>query len=224
MHIPDGFLSPATYLTSTVVAAVAWGVAGRGLWRHLEAETVPRLAVLAALAYALGLVMLPLPGASSGHLIGVPMLALVFGIRQAFLAYSVVLLLQSLLFGAGGITALPVNALALGLLGASTACGVFALLRRLHETLAVAVAAWCATLLPALALGVVLGLQPLLAQDADGRPLFFPFPWPVVLPAIVLPHLLIGIGEAVVTVMVWRFARRRGWGKAVQQQDNRTCR
>jgi len=211
MHIPDGFLSPATYLSSAVLAAAAWAWAGRGLWQRLDADSVPRLAALTALAYALGLVMLPLPGATSAHLIGVPMLALVFGVRPAFLAYSLVLMLQSLLFGAGGITALPVNALALGLLGAVTARAVFALLRPVQETLAMALAAWCAVVVSALTLGTILGLQPLIAHDADGHPLFFPFAWPVAVPAIVLPHLMIGVGESVVTVMVWRFARSRGW-------------
>jgi len=218
MHIPDGFLSPATYLCAAAAAAGAWGWVGRGLLRQLDAETVPRLGVLTALAYALGLVMLPLPGATSGHLIGVPMLALIFGVRQAFLSYSLVLLLQSLLFGAGGITAWPINALALGLLGAVTTRAVFVALRRVNETLAVALAAWCAVVVSALALGAVLGLQPLIAQDDSGRPLFFPFGWSVVLPAIVLPHLLIGIGEAAVTVMTWRFACRRGWGLAARMQ------
>jgi len=219
MHIPDGFLSPATYLSAGAVAVGAWSWAGRGLWARLEAEAVPRLGVLTALAYGLGLVMLPLPGATSGHLIGVPLLALVFGVRQAFLAYSLVLLLQSLLFGVGGITALPVNSLAIGLIGAVTVRGIFGALRSVNETLAVLLAAWCGVVVAAVGLGAILGLQPLIAQDAEGKPLFFPFRWPVVLPAIVLPHLLIGIGEAAVTWAVWRFAKKRGWGLAASECD-----
>jgi len=220
MHIPDGFLSPATYLSTGAVALGAWSWAGRGLWSRLETEAVPRLGVLTALAYGLGLVMLPLPGATSGHLIGVPLLALVFGVRQAFLAYSLVLLLQCLLFGVGGITALPVNALAIGLIGAIAARGVFCLLRRVNETLAVMVAAWSSVVVAAIALGVILGLQPLIAHDAEGKPLFFPFGWSIVLPAIVLPHLLIGIGEAVVTWCVWCFAKKRGWGLATGKNNS----
>jgi len=220
MHIPDGFLSPETYLSAGAVAVGAWVWAGRGLWAKLEAETVPRLAVLTALAYGLGLVMLPLPGATSGHLIGVPLLALVFGLRQAFLAYSLVLLLQSLLLGVGGITALPVNALAIGLLGAVTARGIFGALRRVSEAVAVMLAAWCAVVVSAAALGAILGLQPTIAHDAQGQPLFFPFGWAVVLPAIVLPHLLIGVAEAAVTWAVWRFAKKRGWGLAAHKCDS----
>ena len=211
MHIPDGFISPQTYLPAYAAAAGAWLWAARSLRRQLDEQTVPKLAALTALAYGLGLVMLPIPGGTSGHVLGVAMLALLFGVRLAFLSYSLVLLLQSLLFGAGGITALPVNALAMGLAGAAVAVLVFRLLRRLSETLAVAGAAWCSVMLPGLIVGSVLGLQPLIAQGVDGTPLFFPFGFSIVLPAVLVPHALIGIGEAVLTLLVWRFARSRGW-------------
>lgn len=211
MHIPDGFLSPQTYLPAWGVATVAWAWAGRGLAKHLDETLVPRLAMLTALSYALGLIMLPLPGGTSGHAIGVAALALVFGVRLAFLAYSGVLLLQALLFGAGGITALGVNALALGLVGASVTVGLRHLLAPLDDTIAVAIAAFVSLQVSALLIAVVLGIQPLIAHRPDGTPLFFPLGLSVTLPAILLPHLLIGIGEATLSVFVWRYARRKGW-------------
>ena len=70
------------------------------------------------------------------------MLALIFGIRVAFVSYSLVLLLQSLLFGAGGITSLAVNALTMGLVGATSAVYTFKIFARFNKTLAVALAAW----------------------------------------------------------------------------------
>jgi cobalt/nickel transport system permease protein len=178
---------------------------------RLDETTVPRLAVLTALAYALGLIMVPIPGGTSGHALGIAILALVFGVRQAFLSYSLVLLLQSLMFGAGGITALAVNALAMGLLGSATAVAAFKILKRVNETAAVVVAAWLSVFVSGAAVALVLGIQPLVAQQADGTPLFFPFGLAVTLPAILLPHAFIGIGEAVLTVLVWRYARARHW-------------
>lgn len=211
MHIPDGFLSPQTYLPASALAVGAWAWAGKGLRTSLDETTVPRLAVLTALAYALGLIMVPIPGGTSGHALGIAILALVFGVRQAFLAYSLVLLLQSLLFGAGGITALAVNALAMGLLGSAAAVAVFRLLKQLNETVAAACAAWLSVFVSGVAVALVLGIQPLIAQQADGTPLFFPFGLSVTLPAILLPHAFIGIGEAVLTVLVWRYAKARHW-------------
>ncbi len=211
MHIPDGFLSPQTYLPAYAVAAGAWTWAARGLRDRLDETTVPRLAMLTALAYGLGLVMVPLPGGTSGHALGVAILALIFGIRPAFLAYSLVLLLQSLLFGAGGITALPVNALAIGLVGAGAAVAAKRLLTGINETAAVALAAWLSVVLPGVVVALVLGIQPLIAQQADGTPLFFPFGPEITLPAVLVPHLAIGVGEAVLTVLVWRYATSRKW-------------
>ncbi len=211
MHIPDGFLSPQTYLPAYAAAGLAWAWAARGLRRTLDEETVPRLAAMTALAYGLGLVMVPIPGGTSGHALGVAMLALLFGVRLAFLAYSLVLALQSLLFGAGGITALAVNALAMGLCGSLAALLAYRLLRRLNETAAVAVAAWLSVLLPGLLVALTLGVQPLIAHREDGAPLFFPFGFAITLPAVLIPHLFIGAGEAVLTVLVWRFARARKW-------------
>ncbi len=211
MHIPDGFLSPQTYLPAYALAAGAWAWAARGLRERLDETTVPRLAMLTALAYGLGLVMVPVPGGTSGHMLGVALLALIFGVRLAFLAYSLVLLLQALLFGAGGITTLPINALAMGLIGATVAVATKSLLARFNETAAVAIAAWLSVVLSAIVVALVLGIQPLIAHQPDGTPLFFPFGIEITLPAILLPHLVIGIGEAALTVPIWRYARSRRW-------------
>ena len=211
MHIPDGFLSPQTYLPAYALAAGAWAWAARGLRERLDETTVPRLAMLTALAYGLGLVMVPVPGGTSGHMLGVALLALIFGVRLAFLSYSLVLLLQALLFGAGGVTALPINALAMGLVGAATAVAMKSLIARVHETAAVGIAAWLSVVLPGLAVALVLGMQPLIARQPDGTPLFFPFGLAITLPAVLIPHLAIGVGEAVLTVLIWRYAKSRKW-------------
>jgi cobalt/nickel transport system permease protein len=211
MHIPDGFLSPQTYLPAAALALGAWAWAAKGLRAQLDETLIPRLAMLTALAYGLGLVMLPLPGGTSGHVIGVAILALLFGLRLAFLAYSGVLLLQALLFGAGGITALPINALAMGLAGSATAITMFRLLKPLNETLAVTAAAWASVIVSGTLVAGVLGIQPLIAHKPDGSPLFFPFGLEITLPAVLLPHALIGIGEAALTILVWRYAKSRKW-------------
>jgi len=211
MHIPDGFLSPQTYLPAAAIAIGAWAWAARGLREQIDETLVPRMAMLTALAYGLGLIMLPLPGGTSGHALGVAMLALLFGVRLAFLAYSGVLLLQALLFGAGGLTALPVNALAMGLAGGATAVATFRLLRGDNEPVAVAVAAWLSVMVPGALVALVLGIQPLIATKPDGSPLFFPFGIAITLPAILVPHAFIGVGEAALTVLVWRYARMRKW-------------
>lgn len=211
MHIPDGLISPQTYLPALVIAAPLWLVARRRLQARLGDEMLPRLTVLTALALLLSTLMLPLPGGTSGHAVGVGLLALVFGPWIAFLAYSLVLLLQAVVVGAGGITALPVNALAMGFAGGWTTVLLFAALRRFGEGPAVVIAVWCGVMSAALLLALVLGVQPWIAQGPDGTPRFFPFGPAVTIPALLLPHALIGAGEAALTLLVFRHARRRRW-------------
>jgi len=211
MHIPDGLISPQTYLPALALAAPLWLLAGRKLKARLGDEALPRLAVFTALAFLLSTLMLPLPGGTSGHAVGVGLLALVFGPWIAFMAYSLVLLLQAVVVGAGGVTSLPVNALAMGFVGAWVTVGLHAALRRFDEAVAVVVSVWAGVMVAALILALALGLQPSIAQAPDGTPRFFPFGPAVTLPALLIPHALIGAGEAVLTLLVYRHARRRRW-------------
>jgi cobalt/nickel transport system permease protein len=214
MHIPDGLISPQTYLPALALAVPLWIVAARRLRARLGDEMLPRLAVFTALAFLLSTLMLPLPGGTSGHAVGVGLLALIFGPWIAFLAYSLVLVLQAVVVGAGGVTSLPVNALAIGLVGAWVAFGVHASLRRFGEAPAVVIAVWLSVMISALLLALVLGLQPWLAQAPDGTPRFFPFGIAITVPALLIPHALIGAGEAALTLLIYRHARRRRWLEA----------
>jgi cobalt/nickel transport system permease protein len=208
MHIPDGFISPQTYLPAYAAAAGLWAYAARRVKRDLDADTLPFLAAYTALSFVLMMVALPLPGGTTVHAAGIGLLAVSFGGWMAFLAISLVLAMQALLFGDGGITALPINALAMGFVGSFAALSAWKLLGRFNESVALFLAGWFSITLPALLVALALGVQPLIAHDAQGTPLFFPFGLNVTLPAIVLPHLLVGLAEGVLTVLGYRYLTR----------------
>lgn len=209
MHVPDGFLSPQTYLPAYALAVAGWAYAVRELRRRVDETLLPRLAVLSALAFVLMSVMLPLPGGTSVHASGIGILAVMFGPWLTFAVVSLVLLLQALVLGAGGVTVLPVNALAMGLGGSVAACLGYRLLAPRWERAGRFVAGWLAAVVPAILIAVVLGLQPMLAHTTDGQPLFFPFGLSVTLPAVLIPHAVLGVGEGLLTVLVVGFLRRR---------------
>lgn len=208
MHIPDGFLSPQTYLPAYAVCAGLWWLGMGRLKSTLDEETLPFVAVLTALSFVLMMVAIPLPGGTTVHAAGIALLAVSFGVWMAFLAVSLVLAMQALLFGDGGVTALSVNALAMGFLGSLSAWASWRMLRPLNETAALALAGWVSVALPALVVALVLGIQPAIAQDAAGRPLFFPFGLAVTLPAVLIPHALVGVGEGVLTWLGYRYLTR----------------
>lgn len=208
MHIPDGFIAPQMYLPLYGAAAGLWAVGARRIARDLDETTLPWLAALTAAAFALSFIALPLPGGTSAHVTGVGLLAACFGIWQAFMALSLVFAIQALLFGDGGVTTLPLNALAMGFAGALAARGVFLSTRRVGQTPALFLAGWIGLFLPAVLIALALGAQPLIAADEAGTPRYFPFGWSVTLPALLIPHALLGLGEGALTVLGGRAIER----------------
>ena len=177
----------------------------------MSPQTLPQIGVLTAVCFVLMLLSVPLPGGATVHFTGVAVLAVLFGAYTTFLCVSLVLPLQAALLGTGGITSLAVGALAIGGIGGASVSLTWRALRRWHRRGAIFTAAWVSVVLPALAVALVLGLQPHVATDAQDSPLFFPLGWSVVVPAVVGPHLLLGVGEGVLTVlMVEAFERLRG--------------
>ncbi|MFH1756120.1 MAG: energy-coupling factor ABC transporter permease [Candidatus Latescibacterota bacterium] len=208
MHIPDGFISPKLYLPLYGVSAGLWVYSLKRVKRELDESALPHLAVLTALAFVLMLLTIPLPGGTSVHAMGVGLLAVIFGVWTTFLAISLVLLLQALLLGDGGVTSLPVNAIAMGFIGSLAACCAYRAIRGANETVALFAAGWLSINVAAFAAAIALGIQPSLAHGADGTPLFFPFGLSITLPAVMIPHALIGIGEGVLTVLVFQFVSK----------------
>ncbi|WP_345971798.1 energy-coupling factor ABC transporter permease [Sulfurimonas diazotrophicus] len=206
MHIPDGFLSPATYLPATAVAA---GLIILALKRtELDADRIAGIAAISAFSFVAMLFAIPMPGGTSVHLGGVGLMAVLFGPWTAFGALSLVLLVQALLFGEGGVTAYGVHVIAIAFAGTLSAYGIYHFLKRVSESIALFAAGWMGLVVPAVIVAAVLGIQPLIAHDAWGKPLFFPFGLEVTLPSIVIPHLIAGVAEGAVTVMMVRFVKR----------------
>lgn len=208
MHIPDGFVSPRLYAPAWAVAGALWLVALRRARRVLRQDVIPLLGVLTATSFVLMMLAVPMPGGTTAHASGVPLLAVCFGPWTAFLAVSLVLVMQAVVLGVGGVTTLGINALAMGLVGSVVAWGVFAATRRANETVALFAASWLSVMVSALLVALALGVQPALAHGADGTPLFFPFGLRVTLPAVLGPHAIVGAGEGVITVAAWRFVAR----------------
>lgn len=205
MHIPDGFISPQTFLPAYSVTLVLWWIAVKQVNTYLDAESLPLIAVASALSFVLMMVAVPLPGGTSVHALGVAMLTVVFGVWMSFLAVSLVLLMQALLLGDGGITSLPINVLGIAFLGSVTAHGVMRLLKNYTNRVRFFVAGALSVLVSSLFVAVMLGIQPMIALDDQGKPLFFPFGLEITLPAIMIPHLVLSVAEGILTVMGGQF-------------------
>jgi cobalt/nickel transport system permease protein len=154
---------------------------------------------------------IPIPGGTTGHPVGAAIIAILLGPWTAVLAVSVVLIIQALLFGDGGITAVGANCFNMAVVMPFVSYWIFKLIKRKAESgMRLAIAAFLAGYLglavAALFTAFEFGIQPLIATGANGRPLYAPYPLSIAVPAMVLEHLfLFGIVEGLVTMLLLKY-------------------
>jgi len=215
MHIPDGYLSPATCAVMYAGAAPFWYVALRQLRRRLSTRLVPLISVFSAFSFVVMMFNLPLPGGTTGHAVGVGLATTVLGPWASILAISVALAIQAVFFGDGGITALGANCFNMAIVGSLVAWGVLRLAsagaapESRRRVFAAALAGYVAINASALCAAVEFGVQPALFHDAAGVPLYAPYRLGIAIPAMMLGHLTIaGLAEAVISGGVVAFLQR----------------
>jgi len=194
VHIPDGFLDAPTSVAAGAVAAVGVAVALRKAGDELDEKTAPMAGLVAAFIFAVQMLNFPVGAGTSGHLLGGALAAVLVGPWTAILCMSVVLLTQSLLFADGGITALGSNITLMGIVTVIVGWVVVKTVTRLasNSTRAVVVGAFLAALISVPVASVAfVGLY-----EVGGTA---NIPLGSLIAAMVGWHVLIGLGEAVIT-------------------------
>lgn len=195
MHIPDGFLDTKTIIITAAISAGALGYGIKKVNQKLGERQVPLLGITAAFIFAAQMLNFPVAGGTSGHFLGAVLAAVLLGPWAACLIMAVVLIVQSIGFADGGLTALGANIFNMGVVGGILSYYIFVALKRyLPRTRggflsSVALASWLSIVLASAACALELALS--------GTS-----PLNVVLPAMVGVHMLIGIGEAIITTAV----------------------
>ncbi|MGZ5415569.1 MAG: energy-coupling factor ABC transporter permease [Nocardioides sp.] len=197
MHVPDGFLDLPTSAATGAVAVAGIGLALRGARRELDDRTAPLAGLVATFVFATQMLNFPVGAGTSGHLLGGALAAILVGPWTGVLCLSVVLLVQSLLFADGGITALGTNVTLMGLVGVASGWLVFRGLQAVlpKRTALVAPLAGIAAFVsvPVTAIAFV-GLYAVGGQA--------PVSLTALTTAMVGWHTLIGVGEAAITGLV----------------------
>ena len=191
MHIPDGFIPLWQCAIYYVILIVALYFSGRWAKKNLNEKMIPLLAVLAAAIFVIMSINIPVPFGTSGHLVGGTLVAIVFCAPEAaIIIFTIVLLIQALLFGDGGITVLGADVLNMGIIGACVGLYSFKGLRKfIGKYPAIGVAAWLATIISAIACALEMAIA--------GT-----FPLDLGLLFMALYHAFIGIIEAVITIII----------------------
>jgi cobalt/nickel transport system permease protein len=202
LHIPDGFLSaPVSLVTWGVAIALVVAALSRVQSEYQE-RTVPLMGVCAAFIFAAQMINFPIPGGTSGHLLGGTLAGALLGPWAGSLVMVVVFIVQGTLFQDGGLTVLGANVFNMGLLGTFGGYYLYRILRQAFgfnswrgTAIALAISAWSSVVIASL----ICAIQLVLSGTV---------PLPVALTAMLTWHVLIGIGEAIITVLavgyVWR--------------------
>ncbi|OEJ32335.1 energy-coupling factor ABC transporter permease [Streptomyces subrutilus] len=194
MHVPDGFINAPVSVAAGVAAVAAVAVSLRGARRELDERTAPLAGLVAAFIFAVQMLNFPVAAGTSGHLLGGALAAILVGPYTGVLCVSVVLLMQGILFADGGLTALGVN---ITVMGVVTVVLSYALFRGLLKVLpggrrSVTAAAFVGALVSVPASAAAFTLLYAVGGTTD-------VPLGKVLTAMVGVHVLIGIGEALIT-------------------------
>jgi cobalt/nickel transport system permease protein len=216
MHIPDGYLGPATSGVFYAVMAPLWLAASRIVKKTLKAKQVPLLAIGAAFSFVIMMFNVPIPGGSTGHAVGGVLVAILLGPWAAMIAITVALVIQALLFGDGGITAIGANCFNMAVIIPFVGCYTYALISRKaaanskRRVVAAFIAGYIGINVAALLAGVEFGLQPYLCHTADGQALYCPYGLRIAVTAMAGEHLLVcGWVEAIVTALVVKYLQKQ---------------
>jgi cobalt/nickel transport system permease protein len=177
-----------------VFSATGLGAALRHAGRHLKSKKIPLIGLAAAFIFVAQMLNFPVASGTSGHLLGATFAAVLLGPSASVIVMSSVLIVQSLIFADGGILALGANIFNMAIVAPLSGYGAYRVIRIVlrgeqGQLVAAGFAAWCSTVLAAVCCAGELASSGTVA-------------WGNAFPAMAGIHMLTGIGEAAITMLV----------------------
>ena len=200
MHIPDGFIDGKTAATTALLSAAGVGLALRQVRQRLPARRVPLLGLAAAFLFAAQMVNFPVAGGTSGHLMGGVLVAALLGPSAAIVVLTTVLIVQCFLFADGGVLALGANIFNMALVGAAGGYAIYRTVCRCvpgtrGQVAGAAFAGWCSTVLASVTCAGQLAWSGTVT-------------WTAAFTGMASVHMLIGIGEGLISALALLAIRR----------------
>jgi cobalamin biosynthesis protein CbiM len=196
VHVPDGFIDAQTSVAAGGVALVGVAASLHGARRELDERTAPLAGLVAAFVFSVQMLNFPVGAGTSGHLMGGALAAVLIGPWTGAMAVAVVLGVQALLFADGGLSALGINIILMSLVTALLGYAGFRLLMRVLPSrlssvpLAAGLAAFVSVPVAATAFVGIYSIGG--TSDVSIG---------AVASAMIGVHLLIGVGEGVITAL-----------------------
>ena len=202
MHIPDNYLSPATYVVMGAAMVPVWAIAVKRVKKEMTSDKMPMLGIGAAFSFLIMMFNVPLLGGTTGHAVGGTLLAILLGPYAACISITVALLIQALLFGDGGILTFGANCFNMAFILPFLGYFIYKLVKDTFksekgEYVGIVLGSYFGINFAALFTAIEFGLQPVI------------YPLSISIPALVIPHLLIvGFVEVIFTVSIVGFIKK----------------
>jgi cobalt/nickel transport system permease protein len=210
MHMSDGIVNAPTSVVFGLIAVVAVGFCAVRARTELDERTVPLAGLVAAFIFAVQMVNFPILPGVSGHLLGGALAAILVGPYTGALCIAIVLVVQSLLFADGGVTALGTNITNMAIIGVAAGYGTAVLLHSVarRRSADVPIAGIGAIAFIAAVIGTVCAAMGFVVEYAIGGAAVTSLT--TVAGYMLGTHVLIGIGEGLITAFtVMAVARSR---------------
>ncbi|MFD1585463.1 energy-coupling factor ABC transporter permease [Halorientalis brevis] len=194
MHIPDGYVDLPLAVALAVASVVVLAVAARRGGDELTDARAPLLGVVAAGVFAAQMLNWPIPGGTSAHFVGGAFSAILLGPHLGALCVATVVVIQSLVFGDGGVVVLGANVFNMAIVQVYVGYAVYRVLSPVGDVRAAFVAGWLSITAAAVTAGVQLGLSSAFAYELT-----------TTVAIMGVGHLLLGLVEGAITAVVYRY-------------------
>lgn len=197
MHIPDGFLDPLVCIIMYIITIIFWIFSFKKAKQILEDRHIPLMATLTAMFFAAQMMNFPIIGGTTAHLLGGPIIGITLGPYAGLISMTIILLIQALFFGDGGITTFGANVWNMGIIGVFIPYIIcLAIVKIGKNTKSLLIGAFLGALigdiLAAIFAGIELGISTL----------SFPYSIQIAVIAMATHHFFIGIGEGIITMII----------------------
>jgi cobalt/nickel transport system permease protein len=189
-------MAPEIWILGFIIALPVIAFAVYKVGKTVDEKTVPFMAMLGAGIFVAQMLNFPVGGGTTGHLIGAALAVALLGVYGSVVIMTVILVIQCFVFGDGGVTALGLNLLNMAVIAPFSAAIVFKAFSGRAEKIGIPVGAWVSVVLAAVACALQLGFSYSLSNGAYGIQM------DLALLSMLGWHILIGIGEAIITTGV----------------------
>jgi cobalt/nickel transport system permease protein len=216
VHIPDGFIDLKTAAVTGVISLSVFTVAIIKVKQYFRARVVVLMGIFAALVFAAQMINFTILGGTSGHLLGAALTTIILGPYAGGIIITVVLIVQAFAFGDGGISALGANTFNMAIVGVISAYLVYKLITKFSKSrtvffCAVAFSSWFSVVVASLFTSIELAVSGTYTLG-------------LTLSSMVIIHMIIGLGEAAITIIVIAFIDKvkpdliltRNWDRKVE--------